>query len=125
MSPSSVSRKEAQTVQIMKRQFSGLLVLIVVSVVMVQAQAPAAKFNGRWRVKFTMAGLEKNVIFEVKEKGSGSFKLLDTGPNDKPVAELAPGVWSQLTNDRVSFSGETELHNVFRRSALLQSKSFR
>src|SRR5215211_95818 len=93
----------------MKRQLSLLLALIVMSVVMVQGQAPAAKFDGRWRVKFTMAGLEKNVIFEVKEKGSGSFKLLDTGPNDKPVAELAPGVWSQLTNDRVSFSGETKL----------------
>jgi len=93
----------------MKRQLTLLLALIVMSVVMVQAQAPAAKFNGRWRVKFTIARLEKNVIFEAKEKGSGSFKLLDTGPEDKPVAELAPGVWSQLTNDRVSFSGETEL----------------
>jgi hypothetical protein len=56
-----------------------------------------------------MTGLEKNVIFEVKENGSGAFKLLDTGPDDKPVPQLAPGVWSQLTNDRVSFSGETEL----------------
>lgn len=95
---------------IMKRHGSLVLALIVMSVVVVQAQAPlGAKFSGRWRVKFTMAGLEKNVIFEVKEKGSGSFKLLDTGPDNKPVAEPAPGVWSQLTNDRVSFSGETEL----------------
>ena len=92
----------------MKNFVSLLLALIVMSVV-VEAQASGAKFNGRWRVKFTMTGLEKNVIFEVKENGSGSFKLLDTGPDNKPVAELAPGVWSQLTNDRVSFSGETEL----------------
>jgi hypothetical protein len=94
---------------IMKRYVSLLLALIVVSIVVVQAQAPRGKFDGRWRVKFTMTGLEKNVIFEVKENGSGSFRLLDTGSDDKPVAELAPGVWSQLTNDRVSFSGETEL----------------
>ena len=93
----------------MKRHVSLVLALIVMSLV-VQAQAPlGAKFNGRWRVKFTMTGLEKNVIFEVKENGSGAFKLLDTGPDDKPVPQLAPGVWSQLTNDRVSFSGETEL----------------
>jgi len=35
--------------------------------------------------------------------------LLDTGPDDKPVPDPAPAVWSQLTNNRVSFSGETEL----------------
>jgi hypothetical protein len=49
------------------------------------------------------------VTFEAKENGAGSFKLLDTGVDDKPVAEPVPGVWSQLTNDRVSFSGEAEL----------------
>jgi len=84
-----------------------LFVLLLASLVLVQT--PAAKVNGRWRVKFKMSGLEKNVIFEAKENGAGSFKLLDTGPDDKPVAEPVPGVWSQLTNDRVSFSGEAEL----------------
>ncbi|HEU4932338.1 MAG TPA: hypothetical protein VFT48_09665 [Pyrinomonadaceae bacterium] len=84
-----------------------LLAILVASLVLVQA--PAAKLNGRWKVKFKMSGLEKNVIFEAKENGAGSFKLLDTGVDDKPVAEPVPGVWSQLTNDRVSFSGETEL----------------
>jgi hypothetical protein len=72
-------------------------------------QAPAAKLNGRWRVKLSMTGLEKNLVFEAKENGSGSFKLLDTGPDDKPVADPVPAAWSQLTNDRVSFSGEAEL----------------
>ena len=84
-----------------------LLAILVASLVLVQA--PAAKLNGRWKVKFKMSGLEKNVIFEAKENGAGVFKLLDTGVDDKPVAEPVPGVWSQLTNDRVSFSGETEL----------------
>ena len=84
-----------------------LLAILVASLVLVQA--PAAKLNGRWRVKFKLSGLEKNVIFEAKENGAGAFKLLDTSVDDKPVAEPVPGVWSQLTNDRVSFSGETEL----------------
>jgi hypothetical protein len=84
-----------------------LLALLVSSLVFVQT--PAAKLNGRWRVKFKMDGLEKNVIFEAKDGGAGSFKLLDTGVDDKPVAEPVPAVWSQLTNDRVSFSGEAEL----------------
>ena len=84
-----------------------LLTIFVASMVFVQA--PAAKLNGRWKVKFKMSGLEKNVIFEAKENGAGVFKLLDTGVDDKPAAEPVPGVWSQLTNDRVSFSGETEL----------------
>ena len=84
-----------------------LMALLIGSLVLVQT--PAAKLNGRWRVKFKMAGLEKNVIFEAKENGAGAFNLLDTGVDDKPVAEPVPGAWSQLTNDRVSFSGEAEL----------------
>ena len=84
-----------------------LLAMLIGSLVLVQT--PAAKLNGRWRVKFKMSGLEKNVIFDAKENGAGTFKLLDTGVDDKPVADPVPGVWSQLTNDRVSFSGEAEL----------------
>ncbi len=83
------------------------LAIMLASLVLVQT--PATKVNGRWRVKFKMSGLEKNVIFEAKENGAGSFKLLDTGVDDKPVADPVPGVWSQLTNERVSFSGEAEL----------------
>jgi hypothetical protein len=85
-------------------------ILIFVLMLMIQAPASSAsKLNGRWRVKFKMSGLEKNVIFEAKENGAGSFKLLDTGVDDKPVADPVAGVWSLLTNDRVSFSGEAEL----------------
>lgn len=86
-----------------------LILIVIVAGLSFSETLPAAKINGRWRVKFTMAGLDKNVIFEAKENGSGSFKLLDTGPDDKPVAGPVPAVWSQLTNDRVSFSGEAEL----------------
>ena len=71
--------------------------------------SPAAKFNGRWRVKFSMTGHEKNVILDAKDKGAGSLRLLDTGPGDKPIADPVAAVWSQLTNNRVSFSGEAEL----------------
>jgi hypothetical protein len=84
-----------------------LFAILLTSVVLVQA--PTAKVKGRWKVTFKMSGLEKNVIFEAKENGAGAFKLLDTGVDDKPVADLVPGVWSLLTNDRVSFSGEAEL----------------
>lgn len=84
---------------------SSVMFLLVVQAVALQTP----KVQGRWRIKFKMAGIEKNVVFEAQENGAGSFKLLDTGVDDKPVADPAPGVWSQLTNDRVSFSGETEL----------------
>jgi hypothetical protein len=79
------------------------------------AQSPATQpqvesLIGRWRVKFRFAGdVERNLIFEAKAKNVGSFSLLDTGPDNKPVPELAPAVWSKLTNDRVSFSGEAEM----------------
>jgi hypothetical protein len=100
----------------MKKWLSFLFVLIVFSGFAIQvvglktqAKTPASKFEGRWRVTFTMSGLEKNLIFEGRQDGAGSFKLLDTAPKDKPVAQPVPAVWSQLTNDRVSFSGEAEL----------------
>ena len=93
----------------MRSLFTLVLIFVTVAIGFSQTTAPAAKLNGRWRVKFTLVGIEKNVIFEAKEKGAGTFKLLDTGPDDKPVADPIPGVWSELTNNRVSFSGETEL----------------
>jgi hypothetical protein len=72
--------------------------------------APAANLVGRWRVKFTLAGVgEKNLVFDWQTNGSGSFLLLDTGPDNKPVAIPLPAAWSQTTNDRVSLSGEVEL----------------
>ena len=94
----------------MKKRLSVLFIVIVLSLSVADLKAQtASRLPGRWRVTFKMAGLEKNVIFEGKENGAGTFKLLDTAPDDKPVAQPVPAVWSQLTNDRVSFSGEAEL----------------
>ena len=74
------------------------------------APSPSAKLEGRWRVKFGFAGRgEKNLILEAKDNGVGAFLLLDTEPDDKPRRDPLPAAWSQLTNDRVSFSGEVEL----------------
>ena len=86
-----------------------LSLFFAVQAVEAQGDAPVSKLRGRWHVTFKMDGLEKNVIFEAKDNGSGSFKLLDTALDDKPVAQPVAAVWSQLTNDRVSFSGEAEL----------------
>lgn len=76
-----------------------------------QTTSPASgRLTGRWRVTFRLSGEnDKNLIFDAKPKGSGSFQLLDTGPDDKPVLETVPAVWSELTNNRISFSGEAEL----------------
>lgn len=102
----------------MKIRLSFLFILIGLSLFAVEAlglkrqdktPAPAPALIGRWHVTFKMTGLEKNVIFDAKDNGSGSFKLLDTTPDNKPVSEPVPAVWSQLTNNRVSFSGEAEL----------------
>ena len=74
--------------------------------------APQAKpgLTGRWRVKFTLSAKdEKNLIFEAKPKGSGVFHLLDTGPDNKPVPEPLPAVWSEITEKRVSFAANVEL----------------
>jgi hypothetical protein len=74
------------------------------------AAEQGATAHGRWRVKFALSGdAEKNLVFQAEAKGSGSFLLLDTGVDNKPVTTPQPAVWSQLTNDRVSFSGEVEL----------------
>ena len=91
-----------------------LTVLILLSpVVAQQTTAPAAgdaKLTGRWRVTFSLSGdPQKNLIFDSKARGAGYFTLLDTGVDNKPVPEPVPAVWSELTNNRVSFSSEVEL----------------
>ena len=50
----------------------------------------AVNLVGRWRVKFSlMGGNEKNLVFEARGKGEGSFLLLDTGLDDKPVVSMS------------------------------------
>lgn len=91
------------------RKSLSFFILIALSLFAVEARAQTSKLQGRWHVTLKMDGLEKNINFEAKADGAGSFKLLDTAPDDKPVAQPVPAAWSQLTNDRVSFSGEAEL----------------
>ena len=91
-----------------------ITVFILFSTVGAQQSAPSpaatTKLTGRWRVTFSLTGdPEKHLIFEVKPKGAGAFMLLDTGPDDKAVPDPIPAVWSEVDNNRVSFSGETEL----------------
>jgi len=82
-----------------------------------QATAPQAAATqeqavvpvGRWQVKFIIAGVEKNLILVAQARGVASFLLLDTGPDNKAVADAQPAAWSQLSNDRISCSGEVEL----------------
>jgi hypothetical protein len=74
------------------------------------ATAQAGNLSGRWRVIFTISGIgEKHLIFDSPARGSGSFLLLDTGPDNKTEAVPRPAVWLRTTNNRVSFSGEVEL----------------
>jgi hypothetical protein len=84
---------------------------MLVSVTMAQRPAPpVAKLSGRWRVTFSITGdPQKHLIFETKANRAGSFSLLDTGAGDTPVADTLPAAWSELSNNRVSFSGEVEL----------------
>jgi hypothetical protein len=102
------------------KHFSSLIILLLVvalPAVAFQTASPTpakssdstANFAGRWQVKFTLLSIEKHLIFQPKSKGAGSFLLLDTGPDNNPVANPQPAAWSKLTNDRVSFSGEAEL----------------
>jgi hypothetical protein len=75
-----------------------------------QARNDGSTLNGRWRIKFSLVGTEeKNAIFEAKSKGAGTLLFLDTAPDNKPISEPLPAVWSELTNGRVSFSGDVEL----------------
>lgn len=89
-----------------------LLLLIIASAAITQtAPQPAQPLNpvGRWQVKFTLlSSPERNLIFTAHEAGEATFKLLDTGPDDKPVAALQAAAWS-LTNGHLSISGEVEL----------------
>jgi hypothetical protein len=95
-----------------------LMSVVAVQGVAFQADSPQATVElpqavnlvGRWRVKFNLSGVgEKNLVLDSRGQGSGSFLLLDAGPNDKSGPTLLPAAWSETTNDRVNFSGEVEL----------------
>ena len=92
-----------------------LISTVAVNGIALQANAPRSAASpevvpvGRWQVRFIIDGVEKNLILVAQPRGVASFLLLDTGPDDKPVADPQPAAWSRLTNDRISFSGEVEL----------------
>jgi hypothetical protein len=74
------------------------------------AQTPTGNLIGRWQVKFNLRGVgEKNLVFDSRAKGSGTFLLLDAEPDDKPATASLSAAWSRNLNDRISFSGEVEL----------------
>ena len=80
------------------------------------AQTPApealqqeANLVGRWQVTLILAGVKKDLIFESKAQGLGSFLLIRSGLDDKPALTSLPAVWSRNSNDRVSFTGDAEL----------------
>ncbi|HEU4511196.1 MAG TPA: hypothetical protein VFR78_23395, partial [Pyrinomonadaceae bacterium] len=101
------------------------LVLLTVATAFLQQQSKVVDPVGRWQVKFTLIdSSEKNLIFTAQEKGEGTFQLLDTGPDNKPVEGLQAAAWS-LTDNTLSFSGEVELPvgNCCRQAGTLIFKS--
>ena len=88
-----------------------IILFMLISAVAGQQAAPAnGKLTGRWQVSFALNGdAKKSLIFEPKAKGAGSFSLLDTGPDNKPVPDPVSAAWSELTNNRISFSSEVEM----------------
>ena len=99
----------------MRMLFLSFVTLIMLAPVSLgQQSAPVnAKLSGRWHVTFSLQGdVKRNLIFEPQAKGDGTFKLLDTGADNKPVADPAPAAWSELSDNRVSFTGEVELQLI-------------
>lgn len=89
--------------------FLSLLLVIIGAPSSLQQPSKPQSPIGRWQVKFTLLdSSEKNLVFSPQEGGEGSFQLLDTGPNNKPVPDVQAAAWS-LPNNNLSFSGEVEL----------------
>ena len=87
-----------------------ILVLLIIGGALLSVPAqPAASPVGRWEVKFTLLdSAENHLVFTAQENGDGSFQLLDTAPDDKPVKDLKAAAWS-LTDGHLSITGEVEL----------------
>lgn len=74
-----------------------------------EQETKSANPVGRWQVKFKLIDSpEKNLVFTAQEGGDGSFQLLDTGPDDKAVANPHAAAWS-LAKGSLSVSSEVEL----------------
>ena len=91
------------------------IVFVVLCVIVVAASSAYTQTSigvspvGRWQVKFTVIDTsEKNLVFTALEGGHGSFQLIDTGPDNKPVPNPQAAAWS-LAKGNLSISGEAEL----------------
>lgn len=65
--------------------------------------------TGIWRIRFILSGVEKNLVLNTHPKGTATLKLLDTGPDNKPVADPVAASWAQTTGGRISISTNVEL----------------
>ena len=89
-------------------KFVGLMIVALVLFLMPGSETRSV--NGRWRVEFALtSGDKKHLVVEAKAKGDGTFLGVDTAEGNKPAAESLPAVWSQVANERVTFSGDIEL----------------
>lgn len=90
-----------------------LFALLVVALILSgtpSARSTNRSLTGRWRVEFSLtSGEKKHLIFEAKPKGDGTFLGLDTAEGNKQTIESLPAVWSETTNERLTFSGDIEL----------------
>ena len=60
--------------------------------------------------QFTLVGNgEEDLILDLRNDGSATITLLDSGPDDKTPGVAQPAVWSQTTQNRINFSSEVEL----------------
>jgi hypothetical protein len=101
------------------------VLLIIGSALLSLPSQQATSPVGRWEVKFTLLdSAERHLVFTAVENGDGSFQLLDTGPDDKPVKEPKAAAWS-LSEGNLSVSGEVELQigNCCRQTGTLIFKS--
>ena len=93
----------------MKLILSLLIVLGALVVVPAQHATHRQSPVGRWQIKFALLDTqEQNLVFTAQERGNGSFQLLDTGPDNKPVPGNQAAAWS-FTNNHLSVTGEVEL----------------
>ena len=90
-----------------------ILLLLIVLGAFVVAPAQHATHPqrpvGRWQIKFALLDTQpQSLVFTAQEHGDGSFQLLDTGPDNKPVPGNQAAAWS-FTNSHLSVTGEVEL----------------
>lgn len=91
-------------------KFFALLVIALILSGTAVSRPETRSLSGRWRVEFSLSsGEKKHLIFDARPKGDGTFLGLDTAEGNKQTPESLPAVWSETTNERVTFSGDIEL----------------